>query len=341
MKLVRDVIPCTVARSDFQRWLDEGKGPFTVCNGSLAAILLKLKKTPLVDYLYKIDLTKGGGISWDHLMEFCGAYDTKCRSLYLTGDSLGCLTHGPAPIAAADGLSMTRELCGKINRRVEEIIANGRNNLSIQEVTDPYIVQQLQDYRNHSVKNDAIHYLFKGQPPDMRFHSNYETLNRLAETAFMAYLQDPDGFIRAEAEQYIKHNQEKLLMQFLRNDALAAEYHALMQDAGNPIHRMRIIAEIVKGITAKKVRVTVQKNGQELTFSVAPAALTGYGNHYSKNSIPAQSRREFDRLFGRHEGYTADDIIRITYCKKPIYEAPTAQTEEMAECTGMEGMRFG
>ena len=50
MKLVKDVILCTVVRDDFRRWLDGGNGPLAVQTGEKdSTLLLKLEKSPLVD----------------------------------------------------------------------------------------------------------------------------------------------------------------------------------------------------------------------------------------------------------------------------------------------------
>ena len=131
MKLVKDVILCTVVRDDFRWWLDGGNSPLTIQTGEKeSTLLLKLEKSPLVDYLYRMDLGRDGSISWDSLLKFCGAYDTEHQSLYLMEDSLNCLAHGPAPFVVTTGQSMTEELCGRINRHVEKIIANDQNNLS-------------------------------------------------------------------------------------------------------------------------------------------------------------------------------------------------------------------
>lgn len=157
----------------------------------------------------------------------------------------------------------------------------------------------------------------------------------------MAWLQDPEGFIETEAEQYIKINQEKFLLQFLKDDALLAEYQALMQDTENPIHRMKAITEALKASGAKTVTVTVEKDGKELTFKTAANSLTGHRNYYSTYDIPAQDRREFERLFGRSADYCAEDIIRITYGKKTLYEAPPIQAEDMAERIELGGMQLG
>ncbi len=57
MKLVKDVILCTVVRDDFRWWLDGGNSPLTIQTGEKeSTLLLKLEKSPLVDYLYRMDL---------------------------------------------------------------------------------------------------------------------------------------------------------------------------------------------------------------------------------------------------------------------------------------------
>ena len=262
------------------------------------------------------------------------------KTLYLTKGLSTILTDGQAPFAARAIPSMVDEICAKINQRVEEIIANDRSNLPTQIVSSGQAKRDLQYYQDYGAKETVICQIFANQAPDGQFHSDY-ILNELPEAAFMAWLQDPEGFIETEAEQYIKINQEKFLLQFLKDDALLAEYQALMQDTENPIHRMKAITEALKASGAKTVTVTVEKDGKELTFKTAANSLTGHRNYYSTYDIPAQDRREFERLFGRSANYSAEDIIRITYGKKTLYEAPPIQAEDMAERIEMGGMQLG
>lgn len=160
----------------------------------------------------------------------------------------------------------------------------------------------------------------------------------LPETAFLAYLRDPDGFIQTEADQHIKSRSETFLLQFMKNDALLTEYQALVQDTGSPLHRMKAITEAVSSCGAKMVTVTVQKAGEQLTFKTEADQLKGYRNNYSTYRIPAADRREFERLFGRYADYTAEDIVKITYGRNTIYEAPVAPAEEMGPVMQMGGM---
>ena len=334
---MNDLYQSAVSRDDFQRWLGLGTAPLTVYQGEkAAATLLKLEKNASVDYLYQT-AAQDNSVSWNNPVQFCGVYDRKSRTLYLTKDVASLLAKGQFPFVAEAGPSMKDEITSAVNGRVESIIANDRNNLPIREITGWQASHDLEYYQNYGVKEDVIQQLFYDQEPDGRFHSEYE-LNRLPETAFIAYITDPELFVQTEAEQHIKNNQERFLLQFLKNDALLAEYQVLMLDAGNPIHRMKAITDAVKGCSAKTVTVTVQKDGHELTFKTSAASLTGHRNYYSTSDIPASDRREFERLFGRYADYNAEDVTRITYGRNTIYEAPAAPAEEMGPVMQMGGM---
>ena len=45
---MKDLVQCTVSRDDFQRWLDCGNAPLTICTGEKAVtMLLKIEKSRL------------------------------------------------------------------------------------------------------------------------------------------------------------------------------------------------------------------------------------------------------------------------------------------------------
>ena len=113
-------------------------------------------------------------------------------------------------------------------------------------------------------------------------------------------------------------------MRFLENDALLSEYRALMQDAGDPVHKMKAITDAVNASGARTVTVTVRKDGKELTFKAEAYSLLGHQSRYSTYHIQAQDRRKFKGLFGQHADYNATDVVRIAYGRKTIYEAKEA-----------------
>lgn len=338
---MKDLYRSIVARDDLQRWLDLGHAPFTIWKEGKALVTLsRLEKGPSVDYLYRIAPAQDNTVSWDSSMLFCGVYDMENRALYLTKDSLSIFMDGRFPSVSDIKPSMTREISGKINQRVESTVNNDRDNLPVRELTGWQAQRELQEYQEFGAKAEALRQFFDNTAPDGQFHSGY-AMGDLPEAAFLAYLRDPGGFVQTETEQHLKSHSGSFLLGFMKNDALLAEYQALVQDTGSPIHRMKAITDAVSGCGAKMVTVTVRKAGEELTFKTEADHLKGYHTSYNTYHIPAADRRGFERLFGRYADYKAEDIVKITYGRNTIYEASPAQTEEAVQETGMGGMSFG
>lgn len=335
---MRNAIQSSIHRADFQQWLNNGTAPLVVSHSpEESATFLKLSKLPKIDYIFGTVTVRAERIGWNDSLTFCGVYDQRSQRLYLADTPLTFVVDGITE-EERDIKRYAKEICGQVNERVEAAVNNDRNNLSVKKVTDWRTSKDLKYYREYGAREEAIQRLFEDRAPDGQFHSDY-ALDGLPETAFLAWLQDPKLFIQTEAEQYLKDHQEDFLAEFLRNDALMAEYQALTQDAESPIHRMKAITDAVNRCGAKTVTVTVQKDGTELTFKAEAIGLKGYRMNYYGSGIPAQDRRKFEKAFGRYADYSAEDIAKITYGRNTIYEAPPVQTEEMT--AEMEGMRFG
>ena len=338
---MEDLIQCFATKNDFQQWLNLGNGPMTVYKGTQpSAMLIKVDKIPNVNYLYRTAVDKNNSVSWSNSLMFCGVYNITDWTLYLTEDSLHSFMDDQNPMVTKTIPSTVKQMRSRINHCVENIIANDRNNLPTQEITDTMNLRNLRYYQEYGAKEDAIRQFFDDKAPDGQFHSSY-AMDELREANFLAYIQDPEGFIQTEAEKFIKTNQEEILLDFLENDALLSEYQALMQDTDNPVHRMKAITEAVKASGGKTMTVTVQKAEQELTFKTEASSLTGYKNYYSTYGIPASDRREFEKLFGRHADYSAEDITRITYGRNTIYESAPTHAEELADENELGGMQLG
>lgn len=335
---MKGLIQCSGIREDFQRWLGCGVGPLTIVQGGKpVAILNSLPKTEEIDYLYSA-AAENGGITWNKEFEFFGVYNHRNGTLYMTQESLrtSAVKEMAAPMAK-DSIAVDQRIRVEVNQRVEAIIANDRSNLPVAELTSTMALNDLKEYQLSGAKENAVNLVLSGKRPDRQFHSGF-AMKYPWEAAFIAYITDPEMFIQDEAEMYIKTHGEKLLLEFLKNDTLLAEYQALMQNTDAPVHRMKAITDAVKGCGAKTVAVTIRKGGIELTFKTDASHLTGSRPSYSTYDIFAPDRREFERLFGRRASYCAEDITKITYGRNTIYEAPPVQTEEMGPAMQMGGM---
>ena len=133
---MKDLSQCAVARDDFQRWLDLGRAPLTFWEREkVLTTFTRLEKSQSAEYLYRAAAQQDNSISWNNDLTFCGVYDRQNRALYLTEDTLNCIAEGQFPFVSEVTSSMAEEICGRVNQRVEAIIANDRNNLPVQEIT--------------------------------------------------------------------------------------------------------------------------------------------------------------------------------------------------------------
>lgn len=331
---MKELIQCTTSHRNFQRWLNCGSYPITFLDRDNNPVcpLIQLEKSKEVTYLYHAIL-RDNSITWDYAPQFIGAYQRMNGSLYLTRGFLAsreCVRAELAHTEAKNDLIVKDEIIARVNQYTADAIGGSRKNLSVTEITGEYASRELAEYLEYAAASEAERLLFEGQKPNSQFHPGY-TLKELTESTFLAYIQNPEQFIQRKAERYIKDYQEEFLLQFLKKDALLAEYQALVQDTSNPLHRMKAITEAVRDSGAKNVTVTIRRNEQELTFKMEAGHLMGIRNFYSADHIDAADRKEFIRKFGHFSVIQPEEITKITYGKKTIYEAAINQIEEMAD----------
>lgn len=298
---------------------------------------VKIPQQENIDFIFGQENYYSPGVGWHDKFEFCGAYSHQTKLLRLTDTPLTYIADGLTPEENMDFEGLLRKVNVQINACVEEIVGGDRANLPVQAVTDEALQRYLQQYREYDAKEEAIQTFIAAKDPAPQSLSWYHA-EQWTEAGIAAYLTDPDGYIKTQAEDYIAQNGEDLLAQFLKHDALAEELQKIEADTDNPLHRMRAITQALNRCGAKTVNVTIHKDGEEMTFKVPANGLKGYRVSYNAWDIPAADRRQFYEMFGRSAQYTAEDITKITYGRNTIYEAPSSQSMEMAESFGMGGM---
>lgn len=342
--MMKDLVQCTITRRDLQHWLLRGPASLMLqdLDDRPVCPLVKMVQSPGLDYLYHVPL-QNGTITWDRAPEFIGVYKLTTggnNTLYLTPEFANSSICIQAELISPEWKNcptMKEKIIQRIGQYIDSVIANDRRNLTVTEVTGWAATRELRNYREYGAKNEAEQRFFEDRPPDGQFRHGY-TLDELPEAAFLAYLQAPEHFVKTEAEQHMKRNQEAFLLQILKTEALLAEYQTLMQDTGSPLHQMKAITQAVKASGAKTVSVTIQRDGKELTFKAEADSLLGQRSSYNASRIAAPDRRRFEQEFGLSWDYRPEEITKITYGKNTIYEAPPDQTEVMEEGLKMGGM---
>ena len=127
---------------------------------------------------------------------------------------------------------MLEEANAQINACVMAAIGGDRANLPVKTVTSEYLKQELEHYCESGARAEAVRQLMAGRT-DISFFSRYHA-DHWTEDDMTAYLEDPDEYVHARAEDYIMSNGEELLVQLLKLDALAAELTQIMNSQPAP-----------------------------------------------------------------------------------------------------------
>ena len=295
-------------RQEFQEWLENAAVPVLVLQkGKHLGSVVKVPATPEIDYLFGCETFYGERISWSDRLEFCGLYDRQHQALHLLDDPLPNFVSGLTEEECQDSTAFGKRIAQEVDRYVEAAISNERSRLSVRELTSERNINSYRYYKGTEAGREAASLVFSGEKPDVQFHSEYYT--SLTEDTLLSYLKSPEDYIKTTAEQYMRDNQEEFLAQFLKKDALLAEYQMLSQDSDAPVYRMRAITDALQKSGAKTVNVTVQKDGVELTFKTSAESLKGLKSQYSTWYIAPSDRLQFRHLFGAGSDYSAAGLV--------------------------------
>ncbi len=227
-------------------------------------------------------------------------------------------------------------LTDQVNAAVETMIGDDRTRLDIEEVTSPELQLELDRYLKFGARQDAAHSFLSRSKPDGRFHSSYKT-RYWKDDALLAYLSSSEQFVCEEAERYIQSQKEKLLAEFIKTDALLAEYSRITEDPGNNLHRIRSITEAVRDYGTSVVTVTVQDQRSTVTLQLPADSLAGYRNHVDWAAIGVEDRLRFWQAFGLRPLEMAD-ISQIGFGGRVLYKVPVEQVQDTSAHHTMGGM---
>lgn len=318
---------------EFAAWLkSENKDLFSVKVEFYTYLFLRLPKRPGLDYLYAQREFRGDGTLHAGVFEFMGIYNAADGLLYNTGSY--CMDNLDDTSKERTKDCLFKRLKQDVREMVEARVGNDRKNLEVSELSDAGLFKRLEQVRNHyAAINARDMYLADKSPKDDRFECSYIP-ELWTEDALLDYIAAPADYAKREAERYWKDgkNQEEMLVDFLERDAIAEEYEKLLADAENPVHTVRRIMEAVQSIDAKTVNVTIYKDGEEFSFKTEAHELRrDCKDYYGTWNIAAADRRRFVARYGRSADYYPQEIVRITYGRKTLYEADTGATKANIE----------
>lgn len=303
-------------KDKFVEWLTSGdKKPFEMGKEYGCQVcpyfIIRVEKNADFDYLF----CQSKGISCKDF-EFFGVYCKQDGRVY--NKHYCCIL--PEEVTGKSTDILLKELTDTVRGKVEDMIQNDRSNLQVTEVTDPFILRNI-EYLPQRVKEYARDLYLEGSEPVV-FCCNY-IKERFAEDELLAYILDPEGYAKEEADNYIATKQEFMLYEFLENDEVAKEYQALLADTDSQVHIVKKIMTAMAASPAKTVNVTIKKDNIIFSFKTK-AKQFRYDCPFTYQiwDVSSEGGRRLRQIFEERQGrYEPKDILCITYGRKTLYDA--------------------
>lgn len=288
-----------------------------------SVVLVKIPYKQDFDLLFCSHVWNADNLKINEKLENAGLYYRKDGCIYNSSYSLRyCCEDSELILENSDKEHFAEKLTELVRAKVEEIIDNKRSNISIKELSDGYLLNQMQYYSEYGAAREAKKAFIEGkEPSDIVYKCPYST-DSMSDADYIQFISDNEPLVEREANAYIEEHQENILAQFYNNALLKKELQSIYDDPGNILHRVKAIIGAVEQSGAKTVNVTVNKDDKDFTFKYETRTLKfAPDSYYSSYYMKASDRREFENLFGRSTDFYPNEITQITYGRNAIYNA--------------------
>lgn len=143
-----------------------------------------------------------------------------------------------------------------------------------------------------------------------------ETINEIDFDNVLEYIEAPEKCVSEYKEEFLKKRKCDFYNQFENYQFYMKAYNNIQNDKSDIFHRQKAIKDALKD--TKTANVTIFKNGQEFTFKTESDVFLRLDNYYWHSHMTAKDRRKYEELF-KYEDYTIDEILKIIYAKKEVY----------------------
>ena len=277
-----------------------------------------MAKNDNFDYLFSQTFYNGSRIQRDDHLYFSGIYCKRDGQVYCAYSPIRKLI--PEFEESKGRYGMADEVQKKASQRINTIVLNNPDTYSTLRPISEEAEKQLKNYNERTVEGYATEHFFAGIYADsLEYECEYQFAGWNEEN-LLEYILNPEQFIDAEVQKYLKEHLEEILLELRKLESLKEHLNAIENDKDSPLHKIKAISKAVTESGAQTAKVTIVKNGIEFSFKTATDSLKRTQTSYSRWDIPAAERREYEKLF-KFDCYKPEEIKEITYRGQPIYSA--------------------
>lgn len=271
--------------------------------------MVKIPYNEKIVLLYGDNLYRGE-IIFDSKLEYEGFYDKEKNELYdINYDMYNIL--GLEWRLNSPYLSMNN-LMNEINQKLNNVITDyvKTNKKEFYESAKDYV----SDIKEKDIYNNFINNINL-----FDYESHYEIDNK---KVILDYFVKGEELLYAISSEYIEKNKEKIGEILKDNDVRNKLLSDINNNLEHKIHKRKDIVSVLKDSEYKRVNTFIFKDGKYMNFKIDTSALEHSWNssYISQYSMDYKDREKFEQLFGSREDFNLDDIYKIEFRNKPIYE---------------------
>ncbi len=271
--------------------------------------MVKIPYNEKIVLLYGDNLYRGE-ITFDSKLEYEGFYDKEKNELYdINYDMYNIL--GLEWRLNSPYLSMNN-LMNEINQKLNNVITDyvKTNKKEFYEAAKDYV----SDIKEKDIYNNFINNINL-----FDYESHYEIDNK---KVILDYFVKGEELLYAISSEYIEKNKEKIGEILKDNDVRNKLLSDINNNLEHKIHKRKDIVSVLKDSEYKRVNTFIFKDGKYMNFKIDTSALEHSWNssYISQYSMDYKDREKFEQIFGSREDFNLDDIYKIEFRNKPIYE---------------------
>lgn len=294
-------------------WLrDESRIMYCVVTRYSKYVLVKLPLKGEYGIIYVSDSNKAEYLQPYKDLEYQGFYRKGTAELYNAQYKLRQLISEEV-YEKRSGENLRTDFESEVGEKLDVLIGKFEKDIRLDESTS-----EIQQKRKSYAESQARQVYLKNGSAEFKYHCKYNV--QYFEEIMLDYVMDKEKCVTRIANEYFENRHETIISEIVENLMAKEMYDEMSKGKDEHLKAMRnIIASIEP--TYKTVNVTVNIEGKELTFKYEADTLRkDCGSHYCTWDIQAKDRREFERLYGRNADFTPENITKITYGRKTIYE---------------------
>ncbi len=302
--------------AEFKQWLENGAIGVFGSDNSTGLRYIALQKCKGIKCIYVLNDYRNY-LEISNNFEFCGLYNENDGKVYLGNFLLEQISDDEKEETSINNLKRLaeKEFSKILNKKISTMVFSP-NIEDIQDANKKH--DTLYWLENHAYERARTCYIYDEIP----YSPLTPSINLNNEKNLISYILTPIKFLDYLLNDYIKNKKDTIISNLLMNDAVQEKYNRLALGNDRNANIVKKIINAVKETGAKTVTIKIEKRGFLFEAKTEVQNLTrdpGADDTYRSYDFCAKDRKRWKEIFG-WEGYKPEEIEKIVYKKKVIYE---------------------